>query len=70
MIGLYFKKLLWLIIYVVFWGAIFFVMALFLNPFLSPVLILILSFFGVFAFITTYTVRNRYPDGAETRVSC
>ncbi len=67
MLKLYLKKLLWLIIYAVFWFAIFAVMALFLNPFLSPAFILIFSFVGTIVFVTTYTISNRYPDGALKR---
>jgi len=67
MLKLYFKKMIWLIIYAVFWFAIFAVMALFLNPFLSPAFILVLSFAGTFMFVTSYTIRNRYPDGELRR---
>lgn len=67
MIKLYFKKLIWLIVYVVFGFGIFAVMALFLNPFLSPAFILIFSFVVTFMFVTSYTIRNRYPDGALKR---
>ena len=67
MFVLYLKKLLWMLFYAAFWFLIFVVCALFLNPFLSPALILILSFLLTYGFITTYTIRNRYPDGEMRR---
>lgn len=67
MFVLYLKKLLWMLFYAAFWFLIFVVCALFLNPFLSPALILILSFLLTYTFVTIYTIRNRYPDGELRR---
>ena len=54
-------------IYVVFGLVIFVVCALFLGVYLSPAFVLVISFLLTFAFVTTYTISNRYPNGALRR---
>ena len=67
MLRLYFKKIIWIPVYIIAWLIITLLISLFLGMFFSPAFIAVFSFIGIIILITAITFKTRYNNNATKR---